>query len=59
MYGHTVGACLAIGYLENPTGFTADWLTAGEFEIEIANVRVPATASLRSFYDPMNTRVKI
>ena len=58
MYGHTVGACLAMGYLTNPSGVTADWIDAGDFELEVANVRVPATASLRSFYDPQNLRVK-
>ena len=59
MYSHTVGACLAMGYLNNPDGVTADWLADGSFAIEVANVRVPATASLRSFYDPANQRVKM
>jgi 4-methylaminobutanoate oxidase (formaldehyde-forming) len=59
MYGHTVGACLAMGYLAHPEGVTADWLESAEFTIEVANVPVPVAASLRSFYDPMNTRVKM
>jgi 4-methylaminobutanoate oxidase (formaldehyde-forming) len=59
MYSHTVGACLAMGYLKNEGGVTAEWLAAGSYEIEVANVRVPATASLRSFYDPHNNRVRM
>ncbi len=59
MYGHTVGGCIALGYLNHEGGVSAEWVAAGTYEIEVANVRVPATASLRSFYDPLNERVKI
>ena len=59
MYGHTVGACLAMGYLNHDGGVSQEWLDSGTFEIEVANVRIPAAASLRSFYDPMNHRVKM
>jgi len=59
MYGHTLGACIAMGYVNNPEGVTADWIESGSFEIEIATSRVPAAASLRSFYDPMNERVRM
>ncbi len=59
MYGHTVGACLAMGYVNNDSGVTNDWVQAGTFEIEVANVPIAATASLRSFYDPRNERVKM
>ena len=50
MYSHTFGACLGMGYLSNEEGVTREWLESGTFEIEIANVKVPATASLRPFY---------
>ena len=46
-------------YLGNPDGVTEDWLDAGTFEIEVAAERIPATASLRSFYDPDNERVRL
>jgi len=59
MYSHTLGTCLAMGYLYSVTGVTAEWLAAGEFTMEVANARVPATASLRSFYDPTNERVRL
>ena len=50
MYGHTFGTCLAMGYLNNDAGVTEEWIGSGTFEIEVATVRVPATASLRPFY---------
>ncbi len=59
MYGHTLGACLSMGYLINEGGVTQEWLDTGAFEIEVANVPIAVTASLRSFYDPMNERVKM
>lgn len=49
MFSHTFGACLAMGYVENREGVTADWLARGRFEIE-AGDPVPAEASLRAFY---------
>ena len=44
--------CLAMGYLDHVEGVTADWLASGSFEIDVGGRRVPATASLRSFYTP-------
>ena len=50
MYGHTFGACLAMGYVLNEEGVTPGWIESGTFDIEVAGVRVPATAQLRPFY---------
>ncbi|UPJ63702.1 FAD-dependent oxidoreductase [Bradyrhizobium sp. 191] len=60
MYGHSIGASLGLGYVENPDGGGVDaaYLQSGKLEIEVAGVRVPARASLRAFYDPANNRVK-
>ena len=44
--------CLAMGYVHHAEAVTADWLAAGNFEIDVGGRRVPATASLRSFYRP-------
>ena len=52
MWSYTQERCLAMGYLNHPGGVTAEWLAAGRFEIDVAGERVPATASLRAFYDP-------
>lgn len=50
MYSHTFGACLAMGYINNPEGVTKEWIESGSFEIEVANEKISATASLRPFY---------
>jgi 4-methylaminobutanoate oxidase (formaldehyde-forming) len=59
MWSYVEGRCLAMGYLNHPDGVTKDWIEAGSFEIEVAMERIPATASIRSFYDPMNHRVRM
>jgi 4-methylaminobutanoate oxidase (formaldehyde-forming) len=58
MWSYVEDRCLAMGYLEHGNGVTTDWVDAGSFEIEVATVRIPATASIRSFYDPSNQRVR-
>ena len=59
MWSYVENRCLAMGYLEHAGGVTRDWIDAGEFEIEVATERIPATASLRSFYDQGNERVRM
>ncbi|WP_426426357.1 GcvT family protein [Bradyrhizobium genosp. A] len=59
MFGHTVGTCLGLGFIDNSNGIVdASFLQNGKFEVEVAGVRIPARASLRPFYDPNNSRVK-
>ena len=57
-YGHTLGAAVGMGYVRHGDGVTADLVTGGAFEIEIACECYPADASLRSFYDPKGERVR-
>jgi len=52
MWSYTEDRCLAMGYLSNPDGVSKSWLEAGDYQIEVAGVRIPATASLRPFYAP-------
>ena len=53
MFGHTVGAALGLGYITHPDGVaSAEWITAGRYEVEVAMQRVPARVSFRPFYDP-------
>ena len=58
MYGHTVGAAIGMGYVEVP-GLSKDRLEAASFEIEIAKQRFSAQASLRPFYDPSASKMKV
>ncbi|MDK1027536.1 MAG: FAD-dependent oxidoreductase [Actinomycetota bacterium] len=59
MWSYVEDRCLAMGYLNHADGVTGDWLDAGVFEIEVATELIPATASIRSFYDPRNERVRL
>ena len=59
MFGHTVGAPLALGYLAHrDEPVSAEWIAAGRYEVEVADERIPARVSLRPFHDPANERVK-
>ncbi len=57
MHGHTLGAPVALGWVAADEFVTPDFVRAGRYEIEIAGIRVPATASLTPFYDPGNARI--
>lgn len=58
-YGYSIGAAVGMGYVECADGVTADFVEQGSYEIEIAAERFPAIASLRPFYDPASTRVRL
>ena len=57
-YGHTLGGAMGFGYVEDEAGVTADFVKAGNFEIQVAGTCYSAKASLRSMYDPQNLRVR-
>jgi 4-methylaminobutanoate oxidase (formaldehyde-forming) len=57
-YGHSLGGCIGLGYVAVDPGTVTSDMQAGDFEIEVAGVRVPAEASLRPLYDPRNERIR-
>ena len=57
-YGHTLGGAVGLAMLEADGPLTADWLAAGEWEVDVAGERFPAVTSLRPMYDPENARIK-
>ena len=57
-FGYTIDRSIGYGYVRNADGVTADWLLAGNYELEVATERVPAEVSLQPLYDPTNARVK-
>ena len=58
MYGHTLGAAVALGYVAHADGVSEAYIHSGRYEIELANARVAARASLAPLYDPKNLRVR-
>ena len=59
MFGHTLGRAVGLGYVENGGEVVApDWVTAGDYAIEIAGLRHPARAHLRPVYDPKGLRIR-
>jgi len=57
-FGYTVGKPIGYGYVRNSKGVDAAFVRSGSYELEVAGVRTPATASLTPFYDPLNDRVR-
>ncbi|WP_426417770.1 GcvT family protein [Aestuariirhabdus sp. LZHN29] len=58
MYGHSVGGAIGMGYVDVP-GLTKERIETASFEIEVARERFSADASLRAFYDPSGSRMKV
>ena len=58
MYGHTLGGTVAMGYVSDPEGVTPEYVLSGRYEIELADRRVAARASLVPLYDPKSCRVR-
>ena len=58
-YGHTLGAAVGLGYVTCRPGEPAEELLSTRYEIEVAGDRVPADASLRPFYDPASSRIRM
>ncbi len=57
-YGHSLGAAVGLAMVDSPVPVTAEWIAAGSWGVDIAGVAVPATVSLRPFYDPTGGRIR-
>jgi len=58
-YGHTIGKAIGYGYVRNQGGIDRAYLLGGQFELEVATVRVPCAIHLGPLYDPRMERVKM
>lgn len=59
MYGHTVGAAIAMGYVTTPVDMPRAEVLEAKFELKVNGVKFDATASFRPFYDPKSERPKL
>ncbi len=57
-YGHSLGACIGLGYVHMDKGVKSDEVLEGDYEIEVAGVRVGADVSLRPMFDPKNEKIR-
>jgi glycine cleavage system T protein len=57
-YGHSLGACIGLGYVHTDHGIKPEEVLDGNYEIEVAGVRVAADASLRPMYDAKNEKIR-
>ena len=58
MFGHTLGAAVALGYVTNEAGVSDEFIASGRYEIQVASRRVAARVSLQPLYDPRSARVR-
>jgi len=57
-FGPTLGASVGLGVVEHAAGITSEFLHAHSFEIEIAERRFAAIASISPLYDPQSERIR-
>jgi heterotetrameric sarcosine oxidase gamma subunit len=58
-YGWTLGSAVGLAMVEGGGApVTADWLSSGGWEVEVAGQCYPAEVSLRPMYDPTSARVR-
>ena len=51
-------ASLGLGYVSNEAGVSKDFLSSGNWEVEIAMKRYPIELQLGPWYDPEGRRIK-
>ncbi len=57
-WGYTVEKGIGYGYVRDKNGIDLKAINEGNFELEVATVRVPAKAHLKPLVDPTNERIR-
>jgi 4-methylaminobutanoate oxidase (formaldehyde-forming) len=57
-FGYTVDKSIGYGYVRNLAGVDREYLGSGDYELEVANRRVPARIHFGPLYDPSNERIR-
>jgi sarcosine dehydrogenase len=57
-YGHTVGKSIGMGYVRSDDVLTKEDVMLGEYELEVATVRIKASVTLTALHDPKMVNVK-
>ncbi|MCP5089035.1 MAG: FAD-dependent oxidoreductase, partial [Rhodobacteraceae bacterium] len=57
-FGHTIGKSIGYGYVRNQNGVDAAYVNAGNYELEVATVRIPCNVHMTPLIDPGMERVR-
>ncbi len=57
-YGYTLAAATGLGWIRDETNIDAEYIANATWQIDIAGTLTPATAHLRTPYDPKSERVR-
>jgi len=59
-WGETTGGCVGLAYLRSndDAPITAQWIGAGEYQINVGGTLFPITVTLKAIYDPTNARIR-
>jgi 4-methylaminobutanoate oxidase (formaldehyde-forming) len=58
-FGYSFGKPLGYGYVRNAAGVDRAFALSGDYELDVAGERVPATPTLAPFYDPKGAHVRV
>ena len=59
-YGWTLGGAVGLAMVRAGDGpVTSDWITSGQWEVDVAGTRHAAEVSLRPMYDPTSARIRV
>jgi heterotetrameric sarcosine oxidase gamma subunit len=59
-WGETTGACVGLAYLKatGDAAATAEWVGAGDYQVNVGGRPYPITVTLKAIYDPGNSRIR-
>ena len=58
-WAYTIGKNVAYGYVRNENGVTDDYLSSGEYEIEVEHSRFSVNIENECLYDPKSLRMRL
>jgi heterotetrameric sarcosine oxidase gamma subunit len=59
-WGETVGGCVGLAYVRaaDNSVIDADWVRAGDYQVNVGGERYPISVSLKPIYDPTSTKIR-
>jgi 4-methylaminobutanoate oxidase (formaldehyde-forming) len=59
-WGETTGSCVGLAYVRasDDAVINADWINAGNYQVNVGGQLYPVAVSLKPLYDPTNARIR-